>query len=117
MLNLISRLPQSSRFNAAVANDPEHVEAILTATGSQPEQDEYAPPLEGWEVMNDQLATLIDLTETQIAVTVKANGGKPGKIKPSARPRTAFNDVRAKMRVEKHRKLVARVKAAKRQVD
>ncbi len=107
MLRLVGQLPQASRFHGAVANDPEHVEAILEATGGQ--QPEYHPPLAEWAVENDQLATLNDKIDVLIAVLVKANGGNPGKTKPMPRPETAFAEARMKRAKSAHKKLVARV--------
>jgi hypothetical protein len=107
MLRLVGQLPQASRFHGAVANDPEHVEAILEATGGQ--QPEYHPPLAEWRTENDQLASAVEKLDTLIAVMVKANGGNPGKQKPMPRPQTAFAEARLKRAKSQHKKLVARV--------
>src|SRR5690606_2622006 len=115
ILRLIGQLPQDSRFAASVAQDPEHVEAILEATGGQ--QSEYAPPLVGWSTANDQLATVIDELQVLIATLVAANGGSPGKVKPAPRPKTGFQDARAKMAKSKHKALVARVMRKRAPVD
>lgn len=107
MLRLVGQLPQASRFHGAVANDPEHVEAILEATGG--EQPEYHPPLAEWNTDNDQLAAVADKLDTVIAVLVASNGGKPGKQKPMPRPQTGFAEARLKRAKSQHKKLVARV--------
>lgn len=114
-LRLIEQLPRTSRFSAAVASNPEHVQAILKATGG--EREEYSPPLTEWTAQNEQLAKLIDLMETLIGVQVSRGGGKPRKIKPSARPRTAFDEARTNIAKQQHRSLVDKVKRARRTVD
>lgn len=109
VLSLIDRLPQASRFAAAVANDEEHVEMILEAQKDQPES-EYSPPLSTWGTTNEQLAAVRDLLETLIAVTIQANGGKARRVKPSPRPRTKFAEAAEKMAVARHKSIVARVR-------
>lgn len=107
-LNLISKLPQACRFHAAVANDEEHVDAILAAQEGQ-DVKPMGPPLAEWGTQNDQLARLEDGINALIAVMVKANGGNPGKVKPARRPDTAFDSVRQRRAEDRHRKTVARV--------
>lgn len=115
ILRLINQLPQASRFNAAVANNPEHVEQIVAATGGQ--QSEYSPPLSEWHIENDQLATVADKLDILIGTLIAVNGGKPGKTQPSPRPKTAFKDARMKIRKAQHKRLVARMLPHKAQVD
>lgn len=110
MLRLIHQLPQASRFNGAVASDPEHVEAIVKATEGQPTK--YHPPLAEWKTENEQLASIADLLQTNIAVLVAANGGKPQKTMPMPRPKTEFDAARERQKLSNHRKLVARVMRA-----
>lgn len=111
ILNLITQLPQASRFAAAVANDPEHVEAILEATKNDP-QKEVSPPLSTWTTDTDFLAQIKDTLEVTLAVLVRANGGSSRKVKPVKRPQTAFADAAEKRTVSQHRKVVERVKSA-----
>lgn len=108
ILRLIHQLPQASRFNAAVASDPEHVEAIIKATEGQ-QQTSYHPPLAEWRTENEQLATVADLLQNVIAAIVATNGGKPPKVKPMPRPKTEFDAARERSKLSNHRKLVARV--------
>jgi len=108
LLNLVEQLPQASRFAGAVANDPEHVAAILEATGDQPA--ETSPDMAEWTAQAELLAEIRDLTTTQIAVAVAATGGKPSAIPAARRPRTAFADVRDAQRAARHRSIVERVK-------
>lgn len=109
MLSLIDRLPQDSRFAEAVANDEEHVAMILEAQKDQP-QETRGPALSSWSTTNDQLAALVDSVNTLIAITVKANQGNPGKVKPSPRPTTKFAEIAEKQAVSRHRATVARVR-------
>lgn len=111
MLRLIGQLRRGSRFAAAVANDEEHVALILEAEKNQPDKkDSGGYPLADWTTENDQLAALVDGQNTLIAVMVKANGGNPGRIKPSARPTTKFAEVAERQAVSRHRATVARVR-------
>lgn len=114
-LRLIEQLPRTSRFSAAVASNPEHVQAILKATGDQ--REEYSPPLTEWTAQNEQLAQLVDLMEKLIGVQVSRGGGKAQRIKPSARPKTAFRDARTTLAKQQHQEMVARMKRARRTVD
>jgi len=115
-LNLIAHLPQASHYHAAVANDEEHVKAIIEATEGQPKKS-YTPPLSEWTPLNEQIATLTDTVEGLLAVTTKANGGNPGKLKPQPRPATKFADVRQAMLENRHRKLVERLMRNRRRSD
>lgn len=110
MLRLIGQLRRGSRFAAAVANDEEHVALILEAEKNQPKKDSAGYPLADWTTTNDQMAALVDGQNTMIAVLVKANGGNPGRIKPSARPTTKFAEVAEQKAVSRHRATVARVR-------
>lgn len=110
MLRLIHQLPQASRFNGAVANDPEHVEAIVKATEGQ--QTKYNPPLAEWKIENEQLATANDLLQNVIAAIVASSGAKPPKITSMPRPKTEFDAARERVKLSNHRKLVARVMRA-----
>lgn len=106
-LRLIHQLPQASRFNGAVANNPEHVEQIVKATGGQ--QTAYHPPLSEWHIENDQLASIKESIDTLVGVQIARGGGKPGKVRPMPRPRTEFASARERVKLSEHKKLVARV--------
>lgn len=108
MLRLIHQLPQASRFNAAVANDPEHVEAIVKARSGD-QQTAYHPPLAEWKTENEQLATIADELQSVIAAIIATNGATPPKLKPMPRPRSEFDAARERVKLSNHRKLVARV--------
>lgn len=116
VLNLIHQLPQACRFHAAVANDEEHVELILAAQEGQPDK-KSGPPLAEWGSQNEQLASIYDALMSLVAITVKANGGNPGKTSPYMRPPTAFDDVRQEMRERSHRKVLSRVRIANGKVE
>lgn len=90
-----------------MANDEEHVEAILKATEGQPKNT--SPALSEWGHSNEQLATIADRLEVLTAVLVSANGGNFGKVSSSPRPETSFDVVRDRLRKQKHRQIVDRV--------
>jgi hypothetical protein len=115
MLRLIHQLPQASRFNAKVANDPEHVEAIIKAQKGQ--REKYSPPLAEWGSEHEMLASISDGIGFLTAITVAANGGRPEKPHTTPRPKTAFGDIEQKIRMQEHESLVARVLKARPPVD
>lgn len=115
MLRLIHQLPQASRFHAAVANDPEHVEAVIKAQGGQ--QQAYRPPLAEWDSAHEMLAMISDKLELLANITLRANGASPDKPSITPRPKTAFADVEQRIKVEKHEALVERILRAKRPVE
>jgi hypothetical protein len=115
MLRLVHQLPQASRFHAAVANDPEHVEAIVKATGGQ--QAPYHPPLAEWGTLHDMLAAVADKIEFLTAVTMAANGATPQKPKLQPRPKTAFGEIEEKIKLANHEALVARMLPPRPPVD
>jgi hypothetical protein len=98
-----------------VASNPDHVEAILKATGDK--REEYSPPLTEWTATNEQLASQIDLLEKLIGVQVARGGGKPGRIKASPRPKTAFQDARTRIAKREHDWMVGKVLRKARTVD
>lgn len=116
MLNLIDQLPQASRYHAAVANDDEHVEAILAATEGQPKR-EVAPPLAEWTQDAELLASIKDSIEVLISTTIATSGTKPPRVKPTKRPNTKYEDVRQRRMEERHQRTVARVMKRARQVE
>lgn len=111
--NLIRQLPQASRFAQAVANDEEHVEAILAAQEGQPET-EFAPPLSEWDTKAALLAEIVDELRVLRGVSIAAAGGKPGKMKPTSRPTTAHAAVKQRKLETSHRKVLDRVAEARR---
>lgn len=80
---------------------------ILSATEGQPSQS--GPPLSEWDHSNEQLAQVVDSLNGVAQILIAVNGQKAPKTKPSARPTTAFDNVRQRMIEERHKRTVARV--------
>jgi hypothetical protein len=62
-----------------------------------------------WSPERAALAEISDKLSTVIAAVIAAAGARPPNIRPTPRPRTAADRLRARRRVETHLSLVARV--------
>ncbi|HEX8632244.1 MAG TPA: hypothetical protein VF755_29145 [Catenuloplanes sp.] len=104
LLNLIDGLPRTSAYAEALADDEQLAEQLLDrppGPGRVP-MSEFSPELEMLTNVFDRLGELIQ------AVTAAA-GGKPPKVRPHPRPRTAMDRVRQRRSMAKHRTVVARM--------
>lgn len=111
LIAYIDLLPSASHTRQAMAQDEEHVEAVLEALdGRQPEQ---APPLAEYGPEVARLDRIADLLKVIPQAIVASNGGKPHDVKPEPRPRTAFERVAERRRSAKHQQTVSRVLGAR----
>lgn len=110
LLRLIDQLPAATRFSNAVANDEEHVERIL-ASGVQPSTAPSGPSLAEWTPVLAVLTDISDQLQGLTVATLAAGGAgeKAGKVKPRPRPSTAFELVKHRQAMARHKALVARV--------
>jgi len=115
IVNLIDQLPQACRFYSAVANDEEHVKAIIEKQGDQPESK--GPSLAEWNGQSEALAAVVDGLHMVVAAVIASQGGKPPTMKPYQRPTTAFEDMRQLVHEERHKSLAARVLRRSAQVE
>lgn len=106
LLNAIDGLPRHSGFVEALTSDDDWAEQVLAA--GEPE-NLPARRMSEWSPVVEQLTNILDAVREQTAVAVAAAGGKPNKVKPSPRPKTALERVRKRRRTEQHRSLVARL--------
>lgn len=106
LLNVIEALPRHSAFVEALSDDDALAEALLNrpAGDERPRTplSQFSPELEMAVNTYDRLGELIQ------AVTAAA-GGRPPKIAPFPRPRTAADRVRRRRAETKHRSVVARM--------
>lgn len=72
-----------------------------------------APPLATWSPEVQYLAAVFDRLGELIAATIAAANGKPPKVRPLPRPRTAFDRARARRALSRHESLVAEMEAAR----
>lgn len=97
LLELIDQLPSNSRYYEAVVNHPEYADQIA----SMPEPEDPWSPRQSEFGLNEHLLTLIsDQLQQLTNVTIKANNGKPGELKPQPRPRSAIDEARERAELE-----------------
>lgn len=105
LLNLIDHLPPNCFTNAALANDEEYAEAILEhqrESGVDFSEDKPAgPSAVYWSPEMGQMATLIDKVSTLIEV----QSSKPKKVVPYPRPKTAFDEIRDAIMMDRKQKV------------
>ncbi len=93
-------------MHEAMSDDEELAEHLLS------QAPEEKPPIRRWSeysVVVELLTAIYDrLAEVPNAIAA-ANGAKPRKVKPAARPVTAMDRVRDRKAQYKHRSVVARV--------
>lgn len=109
LLRLVDNLPRNSRFAAAVANDEDHVRAVIKATEGQPKTSS-APSLADYTLESELLMEVVDLLQSNIHAVLAGAGAKGlGKIKPRRRPETAYQDVQLQMAQESYEKVRAKI--------
>lgn len=110
LLNLLDnlRLADRSLYVQAQMDDPELAEFLAT----QPDGPPGGPALSEWTPEVAALTAILDRLGEVVSAVIAAAGGKPGKLKPSPRPRTAIDRGRAAARKARHESLVAEVMAA-----
>lgn len=91
LLELIDMLPAACRLNEAIANDPEAARAIAAAREGK-EDEPWTPRTAEWDLHATMLSQINNGLQALIAATIKANGGKPGEVKPFPTPKTAIQD-------------------------
>lgn len=110
ILDYLEHLPRTSAYHTAVAEDEE----LAKHLAAEPPPPTRAPPLTEFGPEVEVLAEVRDLLANLIAVTIKANDGKPPKVKPYPRPESAVQRERRRRRYEQHRALAARVLPSRR---
>lgn len=113
ILDYLEHLPRTSAYHTAVAEDEDLAERLA----AEPPPPHRPPPLREFGPEVQVLAELRDLVVNLIAVTVKAHGGKPTKVKPYPRPEPAVQRERRRRQLQQHRALVARVLPDRRSHD
>lgn len=108
LLTLIDWLPRNSAYIEAISEDEEIAEQFLKrpenkrARGAAPRVSEWSPEVE-------RLTDIVDRLGEVVVAVVASQGGKPPRIRPTPRPRTAIDRLRERKRYEHHKKTVARV--------
>lgn len=107
-MDFLEHLPSTSAYHAALAQD-EELAGELVESGDEQAVKPRPPDLTEWGPDVQVLAEVRDLLASLLAVTVKANGGKPPKPTPYPRPETALQRVKQRVRFARHSELVRRV--------
>lgn len=107
LLNLIDQLPAASQLNRLMADDEEHMEAVLRAQAKQSSSGgSSGPSMAEWSQTNALLAKVLDAIRQNTAVTRAAAGDKKQpNLQPEPRPRTALDRVRDRLERERHQSL------------
>ena len=85
----------------------EDVAAVLL--DREPDEDAPSVRWSEWSPERDALARIEDRLQEIARAVVMSAGGKPGRFRPSARPPSAMQRLRADRHRERHRQLVARM--------
>lgn len=114
LLVLIDWLPRHSAFMQAISDDEEFAELVLTESEKRDKfdrtkQPDRRPKISEWDLNAEKLTDIVDRLGELMQATVAAAGGKPPKVRPQPRPKTAIDKLREKRRYEHHRKVVSRV--------
>lgn len=108
LLTFIDWLPRNSAYMEALSDDEEVAEEYLNRPKSDAPQT-ARPRISEWSSELEKLTDVVDRLGEVMQAVVASNGGKPPKIRPQPRPRTAVDKLREKKRYEHHKKVVSRV--------
>jgi hypothetical protein len=106
---LLQGLPASSRLIEAQLDDPEYAAWVA----EQPEGSPSGPRLSDWTPDVARLTDIYDRLGEVVAAVIASSGGKPPKMRPLPRPRTAVDRMRNLAAKSRHEALVAEVNAAR----
>lgn len=108
LLTLIDWLPRNCAYIEALSEDEEVAEEFLSTKGNDRPRG-AGPRISEWSPELERLTDLVDRMGEVMVAVIASQGGKPPKLRPHARPRTAIDRLREKRRYEHHKKVVARV--------
>lgn len=97
LADLLSQLPQASRFWAAMMEDPDYTEMVLDAHLSQDDEAEdeevpkWAPAYRDYSALYQLLAQVYDAVNVVNYTVAAVQGGKPRKPKPLPSPKTGID--------------------------
>lgn len=95
LADLLSQLPQASRFWAAMMDDEEYAEMVAEASLYTDEDEEdpqtWAPSFRDYSATYALLTQIHDSIGANTYTVAATNGGKPKKPKPFPQPRTAID--------------------------
>lgn len=97
---LVTQLPGASRFRAAMLNDPEMVDLLLSHDDDGSPAKSWAPPVEDYTTTTKLLSMAVDGIHELLSAMVKLQTGKSLNIKPVPSPRTMLDDERERRDVD-----------------
>jgi hypothetical protein len=99
----IDNLPRNSGYVEAVSLDEELAEQVIRSPAPK------GPPvrMRDWSPQLEVLTLLVDRLGEVIQAVIAAQGGKPPKITPMPRPKTAVDDLRDPRR--QHHRILSKV--------
>ncbi len=109
LLSIIDRLPRTSAYVEALANDEDLARQVTERERGQPEQKRPSRRMSEWSPDVELLSVIANRLGDVVQAIVVSAGGKPHKVPPMPHPVTAFDRVRRRRTVQRHRSLVDRV--------
>lgn len=103
LLSRIDHLPRNSAYVEAVSKDRELAEQML----DHPPPAGDAVRMRDWSPLMEAMATQIDRLGDVVQAVIAAQGGKPPKIKPFPRPKTAVEELRSPQ--HQHKRILSKV--------
>ena len=108
LLVLIDQLPATSRLSRALLLDDEYADALVEAREETDEpQSDWSPDLTEWSLTNQLLMQMSDQLQMVTAAIIGTAGGKPPKLRPAPRPKTAIELAEERRVKETHDELLA----------
>lgn len=105
---MIHWLPRDTHFSNAVANDDEHVRAVLKASEGQPSKPSIS--LAEWSVEAEILSDIFDSLGQNTNATLAAGGAKNlPKVRPRSRPETSYAAVKHELAQERFESIKAKI--------
>ena len=109
--DLLTQLPQASRFWSAMVNDPDYASMVLEDYLSGDEDDEetpkWSPEYRDYSAQYQILAQIYNMLGVINHTTAAAAGGKPRKPQPLPGPKTGIDRAKAKIAREQANNLYA----------
>lgn len=121
LVDLLSQLPQASRFWAAVVDDDEYAEQVAEAylyrDDDEDEPPSWAPPFRDYTAMYQLTTQIYDAVSNLTYTTAKVNGAKAKKPKPFPTPRTAIDEAKSKAQRQAGNGLLDKLTGGRRSMD
>lgn len=98
----MARLPNHSLYKATILNDIDYARAVGLAEPAERTMAGYTPEI-------DAMTRLTEWVKALYVVTIAVHSGKAPTLEPEPRPRTAFDRLRDKAIIIRHKERVAKM--------